>query len=186
MGARLIILIVLGAGLAVFYAARPPSQSGDGIVVPPAETPETIKGKMLWHKDPPDCPAAGVEPDLNLSFSIDPADGKNRIYFELSESHGFYVQSFILQFWFMPTPDTECEDSPLCFELPLDRYIKAGETYVGCTDINDAELRKIGGDMGTTDNWGGHIIDFSMTRACTENPPELLREGWDRCGEPSR
>jgi hypothetical protein len=181
MGARLIILIVLGAGLAMFYALRPPAAENAGIKEqdPTGEAAEI--GKMLWRNDPPNCPKANIEPDLSLSWSVDPLDGKNRIYIELSESHEFYVQSFVLEFWYMPDAATECEDSPLCINVPLDVYIKAGEFYEGCADINDAELREIGGDMGNTDNWGGNIVDYSMTRACTENPPELLREDWDAC-----
>ncbi len=75
MGARLILLIVFGAGLAVYYGTRKPVALDSHVKV------QEIAGKepnlMLWNYDlPGEQPAE--PPDLELSLSVDPSDGNRR------------------------------------------------------------------------------------------------------------
>ncbi len=178
MGARLILLIVFGAGLAVYYGTRKPVAPDSHVKV------QEIAGKepnlMLWNYDlPGEQPAE--PPDLELSLSVDPSDGKNRIYFTLSEANDYYVETFVLEFWYLTDPDTEFEESPIQIEHYLDKYIKAGEVLEDCTDVVAAELMRVGGEMGTIDNWAGRISGRGSMRYRTANPPELRRENTPGC-----
>jgi len=181
MRARIVILIALGAGLALFLAFRPPPTKDAG----PAPVDRTDENALMLYNYPLDCPTTDIEPEYELEISRDPSDGKNRLTFTLGEAHDFYVQSFKLEFWYKPDPDTTCETSPYCVEVPLDNYIKAGEFYEGCLDLNDAEVGLFGGNMGTADNWDGHVLDFAMTKWCTKNPELLRREEVEECLSPS-
>ena len=180
MGARLIVLIVLGAGLAVYYGTRTPVAPDAHVKIQEFDSDKPEPGQMLWHYDlPGEQPAE--PPDLELSLSIDPADGKNRIYFTISEAHDYYVESFVLEFWYLTDPDTEFHESPIQIEQPVDLYVKAGEVLEYCTDVVFAELDLIGGEMGTIDNWAGRITGRGSTRYRSANPPELRREEVSGC-----
>ena len=175
MGARLIVLIVLGAGLAVYYGTRTPVAPGAHVKVQEFEEGEIEPNQMLWHYDlPGEQPAE--PPDLELDFSVDPADGKNRIYFTISEAHDYYVESFVLEFWYLTDPDTEYEESPIQIEHYVDMYIKAGDVLEYCSDVVFAELDRAGVEMGTIDNWAGRITGRGSTRYRSAHPPELRRE----------
>ncbi len=180
MGARLIVLIVLGAGLAVYYGTRTPVAPDAHVKIQEFDSDKPEPGQMLWHYDlPGEQPAE--PPDLELDISVDPADGKNRIYFTLSEANDYYVESFILEFWYLTDPDTEFEESPLRVVHYVDKYIKAGEVLEDCTDVVNEELKRVGGEMGTIDNWAGRISGRGRMRYRTANPPELRRENMPDC-----
>lgn len=179
MGARLILLIVFGAGLAVYYGLRSPVAL-DADFVAQEFTGGVEPNLMLWNYDlPGEQPAE--PPDLELSLTVDPTDGKNRIYFTLSEANDYYVETFVLEFWYLTDPDTEFEESPIQIEHHLDKYIKAGEVLEDCTDVVAAELEHVGGEMGTIDNWAGRISGRGSMRYRTANPPELRRENTLGC-----
>ena len=178
MRTRLILLIVLGAGLAIYYATRTPVAPDAHVKV--QEFAGEEPNRLLWNYDlPGEQPAE--PPDLELSLSIDPADGKNRIYFTLSEANDYYVESFVLEFWYLTDPDTEFEESPIHFEHILDKYIKAGEVLEDCTDVVNEELKRVGGEMGTIDNWAGRITGRGSMRYRTANPAILRRENMSGC-----
>lgn len=177
MRARLMILIALGAGLALFYAFRPPPTK----IVSTAPKDTTDDNALMLHIYDLECPTTSIEPEIELDVSVDPSDNQTRLSFRLSETHDFYVQSFMLEFWYKPDPDTTCEESPYCFVVPLDHYIKAGEVFEGCVGLNGAEVGIVGGDMGTSENWGGHVLDYAMTKWCTEDPELLRREETEEC-----
>lgn len=178
MGARLIVLIVLGVGLAIYYGTRPPVDPGAHVKV--QVLPDVEPNRLLWNYElPGEQPAE--PPDLELSLSVDPADGKNRIYFTISEAHDYYVESFVLEFWYLTDPDTEFEESPIQIEHPLDMYVKAGEVLESCTDVVPVELERVGGEMGTIDNWAGRITGRGGTRYRSTNPSELRREELSGC-----
>lgn len=180
MGARLIILILLGAGLAVYYALTPPAAPNAHVQEEQYENLLDEPGLNLWNYDLPGTEPA-EPPDLELTFSVDPTDGKNRIYFNLSEAHDYYVETFVIEFWYLSDPDMEFEDSPVQIELYVDKYIKAGEVLEDCLDVVDAELVDVEGQLGTTENWAGRLTGRGHTRARTTNPPELRREDVQGC-----
>ena len=180
MGARLIVLIVVGAALAVYYGTRTPAAPGAHVKIQEFELGQIEPNQMLWHYDlPGEQPAE--PPDLELTLSIDSADGKNRIYYTISEANDYYVESFVLEFWYLTDPDTEFDESPIQIEQPVDLYVKAGEVLEYCTDVVPAELEQVTGEMGTIDNWAGRITGRGGTRYRSANPPELRREELHGC-----
>ncbi|MCH8148399.1 MAG: hypothetical protein IH987_10455 [Planctomycetes bacterium] len=178
MGPRLILLILLGAGLALYYGTRTPA--APDIHVEVEILPSVEPNLLLWNYDlPGDQPVE--PPDLELTLSVDPADGKQRIYFTLSEANDFYVETFILEFWYLTDADTEFEESPIQIEHYVDNYIKAGEVLESCLEVVDAELAEAGVDMGTIDNWAGRITGRGPMRYRTADPPDLKRENMPGC-----
>ena len=180
MGARLILLIVLGAGLAVYYGTRTPAAPGSHVKVQEIRRDIIEPNQLLWNYDlPGEQPAE--PPDLELTLSVDPADGKHRIYYTLSEANDYYVETFVLEFWYLTDPDTEFEESPIQVSHYVDKYIKAGDVLEDCLDVVGAELSKVGGEMGTIDNWAGRLTGRGNVRYRAANPPELRREATPGC-----
>lgn len=180
MGPRLILLILLGAGLALYYGTRTPAAPDSHIAVEEIENEDSEPNRLLWNYDLPG--EQPVEPpDLELTLSVDPADGKQRIYFTLSEANDYYVETFVLEFWYLTDADTEFEESPIRIEHYVDKYIKSGEVLESCLEVVDAELDKAGVDMGTIDNWAGRITGGGSMRYRTANPPDLKRENMPDC-----
>ena len=174
MKPRLIILIVAAAGLAVFFAVRASA--------PKVEEPE-LKGllseeqlrdirdqqKMLQDRVF-DCEQTD-DVYLAIRVEVDPADKKNRLYFYITEENGCFVETFNVTFFYKPTPDTTPAESPYVFTQFLNQYVAANDTFKGCIEVVPPELARVGGDMGTSENWGAEIIDFHS--ACLDNPDPL-------------
>ncbi len=189
MKARLLILIVLAGGLAVYFAvgkSRAPTvvvtaaedQGGDGMTREERARKETEKIELCRR------PLPGVEPpekpDLAVTVEVDRTSGKNRLYFNVSESHGYYVETFRIQFWYKRDGVTGPEDSPLALTHYVDNYLKANTTFRTCADVVPAELSRVGGDMGTTANWDAKIIWYCRARAKNPDPLPLVTD-MDRC-----
>ena len=181
MKARLLILIVLAGGLAVYFAVgknRAPTvvetvtqgEDPDGREM----TPDQIKRKREEQTELCKRPLPGVEPpekpDLAVTVEVDPTGKKNRLYFNISESHGYYVETFRIQAWYKREGVTGPEDSPLEWTLYVDNYLKANETFRTCAEVVPAELSRVGGDMGTTANWDAKIIWHCRARAKNPDP----------------
>lgn len=174
MIARLVILLVLATGLSIYLAVRassPPkeTQVSDNLS---AEDLERIRNekKPVWEhplegEEPP------VPPELDIQIEVDPTGKKNRILYYITEAHGFYVEAFEIDFWYKPTPDATREESPLVrTQLLPGYYLKAKETLKGCFDVVTAEMDVIGGEMGTTENWGAEVYHHPQGRARMQNP----------------
>jgi hypothetical protein len=181
MGARLLILVVLAGGLAVYFAfAKKPTQ-----VVEEEETPtylmpadnvdgglEAVRTKqILVAEQPIGGREPKEEPEIDVQVEVDTSGGKNRLYFTISEAHGYYVDTFQLRAWWVEEGVTSPEDSPLSLGVYLNTYKKANETLRTCVEVVPAELDKVGGDIGTTKNWD--VILESYGRAREKNPDKL-------------
>lgn len=178
MKPRLIILVVIAAALAVGFAFRtaaPPKNAGngDGGVQPPV-TPVMKKireqQKMVFE-----FPLPGKEPDepceFNVNVRVDTSTGKNRLVLEISEIHGDYVEVPTVQIWYAGPEGLDQPDAPLSFNQILNRYIPANETMVECLEVVPAELRHVGGKIGTDSDWRAEIIEYR--RARTKNPEKF-------------
>jgi len=189
MKARLLILIVLAGGLAVYFAVgknRAPTVvdtaaedgNGDGL------SPDEIKDIRERQKELCKRPLPGVEPpdppNLAVTVEVDPTGKKNRLYFNVSESHGYYVETFRIQAWYKREGVTGPEDSPLTVDHYVDNYLKANETFRTCAEVVPAELSRVGGDMGTTQNWDAKIIWHCRARAKNPDPLPFVTD-MDRC-----
>ncbi len=173
---RFVLMIAAASGLALHLATRTPKAEDYG---PTLDVPDGIKKtiekireeqKMIWQQDLP-----GEEPEEETEFSVrvtlDPTDGKDRLYYAITEAHDFYVETFTVDFWYKKTPDMLFEDSPFAKSVIINDYLKANETLEGCFEWVPAELREIHGDMGTSENWAAEVRFYD--RARLENPDKF-------------
>ena len=179
MKARLILLIVVAGGLAVWIAARPKMAASTSVDAPDAALTEAERlellriremQKMLGNRDlpgrkPPE------EPDVHVGIEVDVSSGKNRLYFTISEAHGYYVETFQLEAWYVDENTTGPDDAPLRVSALLDIYLKENETLRECIEVVPAELSHIGGDIGKTADWDVQLISYGRARA--KNPDRL-------------
>ncbi len=173
---RFVLMIAAASGLALHLATRTPKAEdyGPTRVAGIGERPDgpldPTRIQMIWQQD-----ISGEEPEDEPEFSVrvtlDPTDGKNRVYYEITEANGFYVDSFKVDFWYKKNPDMLFEDSPLAKSVIINDYLKADETLEGCLEWVPAELREIYGDMGTSENWAAEVSFYH--RARLENPETL-------------
>ena len=180
MSARLIILVVVAAILAVRFAmtsSAPPQpaadmelQTFDGV---DGKTLEEIRveQKSLWERDLPG-ESPEVDPELDIRVEVDTSLGKNRLYLCITEAHGYYMDTFTINIWYTGNGKYNSEDSPLIVSHRImNRFLKANDTLVDCLEIVPAELSRIDDDIGETGNWDAEIIDWG--RAREENPDPL-------------
>ncbi len=178
---RLVILLVLAAGLSIFLAVRasaPPTETqvSDNLSAQELERHRSEKQHVWQHplegEEPP------VPPELDIQIEVDPTGKKNRILYYITEAHGYYVEAFEIDFWYKPTPDTTKEESPLVrTQLLSSYYLKAKETLKGCFDVVTAEMDVIGGEMGTNENWGVEVFHHPQGRARMQNPDRFPQVG---------
>ncbi len=182
MNARLLILIVVAGALAVGLALRPmkPEKAGQtkpGYQVPGNRTIEAIRqGKQSLKKrnlpgeTPPEAPI------FHIDVEVDRSNGKNRLVYYLTEEHGYYVQWFRINFWYTDGTIESADESPLVVPQAIERYLKANDTLTYCLEVVHPELEKIGGDIGTSENWEATIVSYGRYRAQNPDPLPVLGE----------
>ena len=178
MSARLLILIVLAGGLAVYFAVG--KNRAPAVVEADAENADLMteeerdridQEKLELSKRPLPGKEPMEPPDLAVTVEVDRTSGKNRLYFNITESHGYYVETFRINVWYKREGVTGPENSPLHFTVYKDEYLKANETFRTCAEVVPAELVLVGGDIGTTENWDADIIYHGRSRE--KNPDSL-------------
>ncbi len=173
MNIRLIILVVVAAALAIAFAMRsaaPPGDENDDMATflagPEGKTPEqtAAEQEMVWKQ-----PLPGEEPeeeaDLDLRVTVDTSGGKNRLRLYITESHGYYVDSFDLNVWYIGGDATGEDDSPLVISHKINNYLAANQTLSDCLELVPAELGEIGNDIGTDADWAGEVVSYIRARA---------------------
>jgi hypothetical protein len=169
MNPRLLILIVVAAGMAIYFAAvRGGAKPNDNELksLESASTPfqGTLDTLKLAGSEPAE------KPDVAVQVEVDRSKGKNRLFFTISEAHGFYVEQFRVRFWYVKAGVTGPEDSPVNVTQFFDRYLPAKGTLRVCMELVSAELVKVNGDMGDTSNWKAEIFWHGRARAKNPDP----------------
>lgn len=127
---------------------------------------------MLWQRELP-----GEKPDepaeISITHEVDTSRGKDRMYLYLTEKHGYYVETIDVDIWYTGGKDiTEPNDSPLHpVFLPINNFIPAKGTLKTCLEFNPAELDKVGGNVGTSEDWAVRVKRYN--RARLQNPDPL-------------
>ena len=181
MKARLLILVVLAGGLAVFWATRAAAPAADKPEANYLASPEggSIEETKVLQTLLRDRPLAGEEPpepaELAIRVETDPTGEKNRLYYYITEAHGYYVETFRVNFYYRPTPDAELPDRPT-FQEFINDYLESNGTLSGCFEVVLPELLRsgAGGSMGTSENWVAQIIEYGRARAGNPEPLPLL------------
>ncbi len=179
MKARLIILVVVAAALAVWFAvpkkAVAPEDNTTQLSAPEKEEIRRARemGTELGKR-----PLPGEEPsekpEVLVQVEVDESSAKNRLNFIISEAHGYYVESFTLEVWYTGSEGYDSDDSPLRMEIHRDVFLRANETLRECTDVVPAELSRIDDDMGTSDDWDIRVIRHGRARVNDPDPLPLL------------
>ena len=175
MKPRLLILLALAGGLAVWMAVRPAASSVQKPVDEDDEVGEVDEGVTLRKQMLSERPLPGEEPseepDFSITVEVDPTQAKNRLYYYISEAHGYYVETFDIDFYYNATPKQPLgENAVPIFQQYINDYVEAGETKKGCLEVANAELARIGGRMGRSENWKAEIVDHGRARAKNPDP----------------
>ena len=175
MGARLVILVLIAGGLAVYFAmprkAAESEEEGPDINVMRSDGALGSREEVI-DKTVAEQPIGGREPeippDIDVQVEVDTSMGKNRLYFTISEAHGYYVDTFRLLAWWVEEGVEGPDDSPLTVGIYVNNYLKANETLRTCVEVVPAELSQVGGDIGTSENWDVLLEQYG--RAREKNP----------------
>ena len=163
-----VVLVIVGVVAAVSMKSRvnPPENGGETeIVGPTIDGPAGVK-KTLDKMDLPGREPV-EEPVFDVDVKVDQAEGQNRLYFHITEQHGYFVETLQLHFFFQPD-DPGAEEIDLQAPLFVNKFLRANDTLVYYTQITPLEMEEIGGDMGTDDNWRAEVVSYN--RARTEDP----------------
>ncbi len=181
--ARLLILIVLAGVLAVYFAVG--TNRAPAVVETATDDDEwmtreereriEIEKIELWRR-----PLPGEEPseppELAVTVEVDRASGKNRLCFNITEKHGYYVETFRIQVWYTREDVTGPENSPLRFTVYKNEFLKANDTLRTCAEVVPAELVLVGGDIGTTQNWDATMIYHGRARLKNPDPLPIITD----------
>lgn len=180
MKARFWILIAVAAVLAIYYATRPAAPAVEEVDIEQnadseemrrlRELKTLLEDRLLPGEEPP-------EPDdLSIRVEVDPTSAKNQLYYYISEAHGYYVETFRIEFYYKPDETTTKESSPVRVIKYVNDYLKANETFRGCVTLMPPELLGVGGDLGDSDNWDADILSWGRARMQNPDPLPPLSE----------
>ena len=159
--AILVVLVLVGVvGYFQFLAPKdkPTAEQDWNAPKPPAEM--TLAEFDLPGSEPPE-PVV-----LTVEHEVDTEGGKHRIWATITEEHGYFVETFRLEFYHVGTPDHR-------FDFFADKYLPAGGKLKLDILVSAAELDLAGGEMGNTEDWAVEIVQYGRARAETpKNWPE--------------
>jgi hypothetical protein len=173
MKPRLIILIVVLVVVAVVAAVKRTSQPKETNEVTKArDLAPTVEGQSGFKKalhqisvpgdEPPE------EPSFDVDIKVDQTEGKQRLRFYITEEHGYFVETLRMNLYYLPD-EAEQDEAIFVTELFINKYLRANDTLEYHTELTPVEMNRIGGDMGTDDNWLAEIIYYHAVRE--EDPP---------------
>ncbi len=188
MSKRLILMVLVAGALAVTFAMKssaPPQTEaapGDdqmlagerGVTLEQYRKLQTpLDKRALPGREPEE------EPEFVVDVSVDPTGRKHRAFIDISEVHGFYVETFRIGLFFKPSPDTTLEDSPIKIDHFADQYIPANGTLRTCVDVVPSELNKAGGVMGADENWDAVVLSHGRVREANPDPMPVQADAFD-------
>ncbi len=174
MNPRLLILIVIAAGMAIYFASIKSGTKPADILENTSMTPEEKDHLKQVTKTLEKFPLPGAEPaekpDLVTQVEVDRSKGKNRLYFTITEAHGYYVEQFQIHFWYVPKGGAKSDKPPAEATQFFDRFLPAKGTLRVCMEVVPAELADVGGDMGDSSNWKAEVVWHGRARTQSPNP----------------
>lgn len=177
----LLALVAVGLGVALLVKKTAPKATETGLYASDEDDdgPQSVgaspgRKKLLTQLPPPPGDPPPEEPEFVVDVRVMTATGKNRLCFDITETHGFYVASMRLKMRRLVRDDKTGEVIEK-LELPrdeyIDDYIKAKETLTHCFELVKPEIDRLGGDMGRDEDWEAEILWYHTVRA--ENPDPL-------------
>lgn len=165
----LLLLAVLGVVLVVTLTKdETPTVAGtdggdDDGPITEGGAPTVDQKKTLMEIDVPgENPA--VTPDIQVQVRPDDSSGQNRLYYTITEKHGFFVETFRLRFWYSPSRYQEKNDEVSVMIFLVNHFLKANDTFEGYTQLTPVEMEIINRQMGTGDNWRAEVLHYGRWR----------------------
>ncbi len=183
MKPRLIILAVAAAALAIYWGTRtatPVDELEDVQIMSVEELTKLRLLQTLLELRPLEGSEPPVEADLSIQVDVVPTDEKHRLYFYITEAHGYYVETFEIAFYHKRDADTPIEEGEPDVTTYVNNYLKANDTFKSCIEIVPAEFALIGRDMGTSQQWEARIESYGRARMQNPDPLPPLDQA-DRC-----
>ena len=188
MSIRLVILLVLVVCLAVAFAVRSsaPPPAPTAAELDSGLTPEELNEIRIQQTPIVERELAGSKPEVPPEFfvyvRVDPTGKKNRLYLDVTEAHGYYVEGLTLDVWFSPGGAETGPGRSGVFTHYINKYLKANETLVDCMDLVRPEIERIGGDMGVDADWAADVVRYGRARVANPDPLPIPADDVDRCG----
>jgi len=165
----LILIVVLIVVIVIKVTQQPePAQIADDDPRVP-----TVAGKAGDKRVLRDRPLDGEEPEVPPEFDIQievpqGVEG-NLIIFNITEQHGYYVESFTVHLFKKETPGQ-------FVELYYDKYLQAKGTLRVEENIVPHEIiSNFGGEMGTSEDWEARVVRYGRARVEDPDPlPEIV------------
>lgn len=184
MNARLLILIVLAGGLAIFFATRASAPASDDPIRQTTGSPEEMERIKELETPLHERPLPGSEPQVPPVFDVrveaDLTSAMNRLFFYITEEHGYYVETFTIAIRHFDNPDLEWEDGTYVASTYILDILKANETLKLCADITNNELEALGGVMDDSSHWRAQVTKHG--RAREKNPEKFpLVDDFGKC-----
>jgi hypothetical protein len=187
---RLLMLLIVAGALAVGWglcATRPPTATIEVPAFLPPAGFDDMDLETIRHRQE-DIPSEHVEaeeleppPEFDVAVHVDSKGLKNRLFLEITETHGYYVEALTVEVWYKPGPGPVPEGwSPLVMH-PVNKYIKVGETLRDCLELVKFEVDLIGGTLGTEENWYAEVSRYGRALETNPDPLPALPQGFDRC-----
>lgn len=174
MKPRLIILLLAAVVLAVVFATRP-AKTPVSVTDPPDNVRPDNPADNDISKRPLPGEAPAVPPEFSVKVEVDRAggkSGKNRLRFYVTEKHGYFVETLRILFWYQKAgTEIQPEASPLQFTHHVNDFIAAKETFASFIEVVPAELARVGGDIGVSDNWRAKVVHYHRARTANPVPP---------------
>lgn len=156
----LIILLVLAAGLLIWRLAFQEP------IEPVPNAPEEVK-TVEGNFSPENVNGIKTdeEPEFNVVVEAFMEGSRSVLEFSITETHGWAVTAVIVEAFhgFINEETGEWERNPDLKHLPqlLCRdMLDFGQTLVAKTTLTGIELERIGGELGTSENWQGRVYGW--------------------------
>ncbi len=110
------------------------------------------------------------EPVFHVTVTVDPTDGKDRLYYDITEEHGYFVETLNVAFRHT-TSGWEVHHY-------INGVLRQNGTHSGHFDLSSAEIAAfLEGDMGSTGDWTGEVYNYHSARV---EEPDSEWDGWDK------
>jgi hypothetical protein len=153
----LIVLLVVLIALVVYLLVRP---SVDTRPPEPENPPRDVP--RFGADAEMDCDLTDEEGDFSLELEARKVGVQNRLRFTVTEANGWGAKGVYIRFWHLvkneETGEWEQDERMEPVEVLTRDPLLFGQPLVYETPLTGVELDKIGGELGTSEEWAAEVI----------------------------
>ena len=129
------------------------------------DLPVTVDGSPKFFDPDVEGVVPDTDPDLHVDVHVEREGEKAKIFFTVSESHGWYVDHLYIDFWYVEKDDSgEMKQIGRRLKYMCHNYLPFGETITEYTTPQSHEFPEID-DFGTTENWQAAAAEWGKVLA---------------------